>query len=354
MSITLVAALPKQNTIAPADSLDADENSADLANFANLLFGQLMLAEPEIAVKKDEADIPEITLSPEDAVAAFIAPLIAARNEHLAASDTDIPTTDVAEEGDAVAALLIDADKPDTKPTEAALDPLASPAKSAKPTDSPAETALVDKPSAKIADLPSATPSQTIIQPKQAERSVLDLVDPLQEKPVTNTPVMANQATNHPPAVQEGREISFSVPTPVRDSAWASDFSNKILWMVNNGKQSAQLTLNPEHMGPVEISLSIDKGHVTANFVSTNAEVRETLETALPRLREMFANSGIELGQTNVGAESFRPPADQREAGRSASQGLDDETILATEDAEALISTVTTAQTSNNRVDLFA
>ena len=55
--------------------------------------------------------------------------------------------------------------------------------------------------------------------------------------------------------------------------------------------------------------MNIDKGHATAAFVSANAEVRDALESALPRLREMFASAGIALGQTSVSAESFSQQA---------------------------------------------
>ena len=103
-----------------------------------------------------------------------------------------------------------------------------------------------------------------------------------------------------------GQEAALPVSTHVRDQNWSSDFGQKIVWLAANDKQTAQLTLNPPHMGPIEVSISVDKGSANASFVSANADVRQAIESALPRLREMLASSGIELGQTNVGSESFR------------------------------------------------
>ena len=71
----------------------------------------------------------------------------------------------------------------------------------------------------------------------------------------------------------------------------------KIVWLTANDQKFAQLTLNPPQMGPIEISLNINKDTASAYFISPNAEVREAIETALPRLREMLAGVGIELGQ---------------------------------------------------------
>jgi len=49
--------------------------------------------------------------------------------------------------------------------------------------------------------------------------------------------------------------------------------------------------------------------------------VREALEVAMPRLREMLADSGITLGNTSVGAEAFREPTQQQPRAQVAQTG---------------------------------
>ena len=83
-------------------------------------------------------------------------------------------------------------------------------------------------------------------------------------------------------------------------------------------------------MGPIEIALNIDKGNATASFVSANADVRESIEMALPRLREMFAGIGLELGQANVSEEFFRQAADNASA-QAATRWTGDQAILVTQ-----------------------
>jgi flagellar hook-length control protein FliK len=122
------------------------------------------------------------------------------------------------------------------------------------------------------------------------------------------------------------------VATPLYDRAWGDDFAQKVTWLATRHGQSAELTLNPPDMGSIEISLRIDsdKSAATATFVSLNAEVRESIETALPRLREMLAGVGIALGQTQVSAESFRQaPGDGRNPGEGASPAQNELSILA-------------------------
>lgn len=101
-------------------------------------------------------------------------------------------------------------------------------------------------------------------------------------------------------------EAAAHVATPVRDPSWAADFSQKVVWVASQEKQSAQLTLNPPQLGPLEVTISVSKDQTTAVFSSPHSEVRQAIETAMPQLREAFAAAGIQLGQASVNSESFR------------------------------------------------
>jgi flagellar hook-length control protein FliK len=104
---------------------------------------------------------------------------------------------------------------------------------------------------------------------------------------------------------------ALEVKTPVGARGWDGEVGDKLVWMVNRQEQRAELVLNPPQLGRVEVSLSMNGDQTTAQFVSTNPAVREALEAALPRLREMFADAGMSLGQAQVGAESSNHAANQ-------------------------------------------
>jgi flagellar hook-length control protein FliK len=150
-------------------------------------------------------------------------------------------------------------------------------------------------------------------------------------------------------------QVQLKLDTPVRDPSWASDFGQKLVWMASHDKQTAQLTINPPDMGPIEISLNINKDSASAFFVSASADVRESIETALPRLREMLASVGIELGQSNVGSESFRQQAGNEEARQGSPRWQADNAILGTDWADTLSPRQTVSgQGGNGLVDTFA
>lgn len=105
--------------------------------------------------------------------------------------------------------------------------------------------------------------------------------------------------------------LPLHVETPVGASGWNDNVGEKLVWMVGRQEQRAELVLNPPQLGRVEVSLSMNGDQVNAQFVSANPAVRDALEAALPRLREMLADSGVSLGQTQVGSESANNAANQ-------------------------------------------
>jgi flagellar hook-length control protein FliK len=87
------------------------------------------------------------------------------------------------------------------------------------------------------------------------------------------------------------------------------------------------LRLSPEHLGPLEIRISMKDGEASVMFNASNADTRSALEQSLPRLREMFASQGLVLGDANVSRDAPRDsfkPATFAKASRGSSDGTDD------------------------------
>lgn len=109
--------------------------------------------------------------------------------------------------------------------------------------------------------------------------------------------------------------LAPTVGTP----AWNQALGDKIVWMAAGAQQSATLTLNPPNMGPLQVVLNVSNEQATASFFSAQPEVRQALEAAFPRLREMMNEAGIQLGQATVSADTPQQHhASDREAQRAA------------------------------------
>ncbi len=100
----------------------------------------------------------------------------------------------------------------------------------------------------------------------------------------------------------------LSVATQVGStSAWSQDLGQKITWMVSGtGQNSAEIQLNPPDLGPLNVVLHVSGGQATAFFTSPHEAVREAVNHALPRLKEMFAENGIMLGNASVSDQSHQ------------------------------------------------
>lgn len=112
--------------------------------------------------------------------------------------------------------------------------------------------------------------------------------------------------------------LQQSITTPLGNNGWANEFSQKINWMTTNQhEQIAELHLNPPDLGPLNVVLKISDNQATALFTSPHSAVRETVENAMPKLREILADNGITLGNTTV---SDQPQRDNNAAAFSGQQ----------------------------------
>lgn len=122
------------------------------------------------------------------------------------------------------------------------------------------------------------------------------------------------------PALQQPTAV-LDVGAPVSSPGFADALSQQVVWMVDKDAQIAELRINPPELGPVEVRLTVNGDQASAQFVAAHQEVREALETSIARLRESFAEAGIQLGQASVSDQSFREQAQAQADARSATRG---------------------------------
>ena len=80
--------------------------------------------------------------------------------------------------------------------------------------------------------------------------------------------------------------------------------AEKVRWMVNTKNLVAEIRLDPAELGSVNVKVALSGESVTVNFVVQSQQARDAVDTATPKLREMLAEKGIELGQSSVHQES--------------------------------------------------
>ena len=102
--------------------------------------------------------------------------------------------------------------------------------------------------------------------------------------------------------------VTHTVHSPVGSSAWADEVGTRVVMMTESGNHTASLKLSPEHLGTLEINITVRDDKASVWFGAAHADTRAAIETALPRLREMFESQGISLADAGVFRE---PPREQ-------------------------------------------
>lgn len=79
------------------------------------------------------------------------------------------------------------------------------------------------------------------------------------------------------------------------------ELSARVMLMVGQKWQEAELQLEPQNMGKVQIKLTIDQEQqASVQFMVQHAQTKEALEQSMPRLRELLTQHGLQPGQTQV------------------------------------------------------
>ncbi|KVC26407.1 flagellar hook-length control protein FliK [Burkholderia pseudomultivorans] len=106
----------------------------------------------------------------------------------------------------------------------------------------------------------------------------------------------------------------------VGSTDWTDALSQKVVFLSNAHQQSAELTLNPPDLGPLQVVLRVADNHAHALFVSQHAQVRDAVEAALPKLREAMEAGGLGLGSATVSDGGFASQQQNAQQGYAGGQ----------------------------------
>ncbi|MGZ8143294.1 MAG: flagellar hook-length control protein FliK [Methylosarcina sp.] len=81
---------------------------------------------------------------------------------------------------------------------------------------------------------------------------------------------------------------------------WNKDLGERIVWMTNRDMSSAEIKLNPQHLGPISVRIDMNNDQATIAFTAQHAAVKEIIEASLPKLREMMSHQQLNLVDINV------------------------------------------------------
>ena len=146
------------------------------------------------------------------------------------------------------------------------------------------------------------------------------------------------------PVIRE-LELKAHPASPV----WREAFSAQVSVLIGERVQSAEKRVNPPELGPVEIRIFTVDQHTSIVFTAAHEETRRAIEDALPRLREVLQESGVNLDSTTVNRE--RSSGDSHREGHGNAGRAASETDDKAEDPQA---NMASPRRSEGLIDTFA
>ena len=119
------------------------------------------------------------------------------------------------------------------------------------------------------------------------------------------------------------QQAALDKPMPLNQPQGQQQLAEKIRWMVNGRQSMAEIRLDPPEMGSMQIRLNVSGDSASVSFVVQSQHAKEMLADAMPRLRDMFSEQGIDLGESFVSQQQTGEQGEQQSGGQSGG-GFDD------------------------------
>ncbi|HHT0591744.1 TPA: flagellar hook-length control protein FliK [Legionella anisa] len=163
---------------------------------------------------------------------------------------------------------------------------------------------------------------------------------------LTHETHMSAPMVNHMPNLGTAPKV-LTIPTEINKPEWAKQFSDHIIWLGQHEVKSALIKINPEDLGPLEISIKVINDSASINITTHSHQIRAIIDQSLPKLQAMMAEQGLNLSEVHIDSGDSTRQSSQQD---SRSQ---EEAVLAFEDEKG-ITPLKNRKAPKGLVDYFA
>lgn len=226
----------------------------------------------------------------------------------------------------APAAANAPAANPDVPPEDAAKPPRAAPR--AAPVAAHAAQADAAEHSAVAASAGSAPRLSKDVAAERAGEPADRRFEPMPASAQSTLRAETAGAQNNvAPAVAPHAPQTYSIAhakiaTPVLHPGFGEDLASRVVFLAGQRVQSAEIALTPADLGPLSVAIELRGQEAQLFFSAAHATTRAAIEDALPRLREMFAGSGLQLADAQVGDHTRRDFARSQRGSRDQMRAI--------------------------------
>ncbi|MDX2462948.1 MAG: flagellar hook-length control protein FliK [Porticoccus sp.] len=152
--------------------------------------------------------------------------------------------------------------------------------------------------------------------------------------------------------LQSGLKVTSTnmvMTSSLGEPSWDSEFVGRVNMVVKGGMQEARIQLSPPEMGRLEIKVTTEGDTAKVMFSVDNVAARDAIEQAIPRLRELLGQGGLQLSHTGV--SDYSEP--QQGRGDVPEEFVDGNSRLPDEENESVATWQLDISSSSSTVDYY-
>ncbi|ANS86060.1 Flagellar hook-length control protein [Vibrio scophthalmi] len=95
-------------------------------------------------------------------------------------------------------------------------------------------------------------------------------------------------------------QVAQQPPMPLNREMASEQVAERVQMMLSKNLKNIDIRLDPPELGRMQIRMNMNGDGTNVHFTVANSQARDIVEQAMPRLREMLAQQGLQLGDTSV------------------------------------------------------
>ncbi len=197
-----------------------------------------------------------------------------------------------------------------------------------------------------------ALTSATSISTSIPQSGILNVADDMQTVIPVNTAAADTALTSAALQARADQSAPVANALNLQSSNVETPLSETLFWMMNKDMKHAQLRIDPPELGALDIHLEVDNNEVKVNMVTQSGVAKDALDSAMPRLREIFAENGMNLVQADVSEKQANDQNDQQAP--VAAEVLDVSDSADSEKAQMPTTSTLSLSPASGRLDTYA
>ncbi|MCC2522672.1 flagellar hook-length control protein FliK [Vibrio coralliilyticus] len=151
-------------------------------------------------------------------------------------------------------------------------------------------------------------------------------------------------------------QAAAQAPMQLNREIAGEQVAERVQMMMSKNLKNIDIRLDPPELGRLQIRMNMTGDAATVHFTVANQQARDVIEQSMPRLREMLAQQGVQLGDSSVQQQSSGQQQNRYAAGngQGTGQGDGNQAFLGEENLEPDVNLDLNVATKRDGISYYA